>query len=418
MADRRLDVVVVGGGLAGLACARFLHLRGVHVELLEASDAVGGRVRTDAVDGFLLDRGFQVLLTTYPEPHHQLRVDQLDLQRFDSGALVRVDGRFHRVANPLRRPGLVWSTAVSPIGTIADKLRLGVLAADLMRVPPRGLLRRADCSTIEALRARGFTDRMIDRFWRPLFGGIQIDPDLEVSSRRFELILAMLIEGDAAVPAKGMGAIPAQLASDLPPGAIHLGSPVSAVTDSGVVLIDSQVVHARAVVVATEGPEAARMLGLADPGSRSVAAVSFAADVAPVPDRTVILDGERRGPATNVAVMSNVAPSYAPPGRALIVAEIPLPSPGPDAELVEALRGQLRAWWGSRVDGWQHLSTIRIAHAHPDQRAGTSLKRRVRLGGGRYVCGDHRDTASIQGALYSGRRAANAVLTDLRAGAV
>jgi hypothetical protein len=138
--------------------------------------------------------------------------------------------------------------------------------------------------------------------------------------------------------------------------------------------------------------------------------------VAPVPDRTVILDGEGRGPATNLAVMSNVAPSYAPPGRALIVVEIPAPPPGSDSELLGAVRQQLREWWGPAVDGWEHLSTIRIAHGHPDQRAGASLKRRVRLGGGRYVCGDHRDTASIQGALYSGRRAAGAVLTDLHGG--
>jgi phytoene dehydrogenase-like protein len=418
MADRRLDVVVVGGGLAGLACARFLHLRGVRVEVLEASDAVGGRVRTDTVDGFLLDRGFQVLLTAYPELHHQLRVDQLDLQRFDTGALVRVDGRFHRVANPLRRPGLAWSTAISPIGTIADKVRLGVLAADLLRTPPRDLLRRADRSTIEALRARGFTDRMIDRFWRPLFAGIQLDPELEVSSRRFEVILAMLVAGDAAVPARGMGAIPAQLAAELPDGTIHLGMTVSAIADSGVVLADSRVVNARAVVVATEGPAAARLLGLGDPGSRAVAAVRLAADAAPVPDRTVILDGDRQGPATNVAVMSNVAPSYAPPGCALVVAEIPAPPPGTDSELVAAVRGQLRGWWGSAVDRWEPLATIRIAHGHPDQRAGTSLKRRVRLGGGIYVCGDHRDTPSIQGALYSGRRAASAVLADLHGGTV
>jgi phytoene dehydrogenase-like protein len=295
-------------------------------------------------------------------------------------------------------------------------VRFSVLAVDLLRTPPRDLLRRTDRSTIEALRARGFTDRMINRFWRPLFGGIQLDPDLEVSSRRFELILAMLIEGDAAVPALGMGEIPAQLAADLPSGTIHLGTTVSAITDSGVELTDTRLVDARAVVVATEGPAAARLLGLADPGSRPVATVYLAADTAPVPDRTVILDGEGRGPATNVAVMSNVAPSYAPPGLALIVVEIPAPPPGADSELVSAVRRQLREWWGPTVDGWQHLSTIRIAHGHPDQRAGASLKRRVRLGDGKYVCGDHRDTASIQGALYSGRRAANAVLTDLHTG--
>src|SRR3954451_18829082 len=303
------QVVIIGAGVAGLCCALRLQEKNIPCVILEASDAPGGRVRTDTVDGFLLDRGFQVLLTAYPEPHHQLRVDKLDLQRFDPGALVRVDGRFHRVSNPIRRPRLAWSTAVAPIGTIADKVRFGVLAVDLMRTPPRELMRRTDGSTVDALRARGFSDRMIQRVWRPLFGGIQLDPELEVSSRRFELILAMLIEGDAAVPARGMGAIPAQLAAELPSGTIELSTAVSAITDAGVELEDARVVEGRAVVVATDGPAAARLLRLDDPGSRPVAAVHLAADTAPVPDRTVILDGDGQGPATNVAVMSNVAPS-------------------------------------------------------------------------------------------------------------
>ncbi len=178
-------------------------------------------------------------------------------------------------------------------------------------------------------------------------------------------------------------------------------------------LADGARVEGRALVVATEGPAAVELLGLPPVGSRAVTAVYFGADAAPVPDKLVMLDGDRSGPAGTVAVTSNVAPSYAPPGRALIVAEVLGPVDRDEVE--ESVRAQLRGWFGGAVDRWAHLRTYRITHAHPDQRPGFSARRRVDLGGGRFVCGDHRDTPAIQGALFSGKRTAAAVLTRLGA---
>jgi phytoene dehydrogenase-like protein len=414
---RRVDVCIVGAGLAGLACARALTFRGVECIVLEASDGVGGRIRTDHVDGFLLDRGFQVVLTGYPELHHQLDVHRLHLQRFEPGALVRVGARFHRVADPLRQPQHLLSTLFAPIGTPMDRWRLLRLLFDVRRGTPADVLRRpsppdADRSTLEELIARGFSDGMIDEFFVPLFGGIQLDPLLEVSKRRFEIVLRMLASGDAAVPVAGMGAIPAQLAGELPHGVVQLGARISAVDGTTVRVDGSQAVTARAVVVATEGPVAAALLGLPDPGSRPAACVYFGADRAPRPEPLVMLDADRSGPASDVAIMSNVAAGYAPPGRALIAAQVV----GTIARehLEDDVRRQLRAWFGSEVDGWDHLRTYRIPHGHPDQRPGFDARRAVRLGAGRFVCGDHRDTPAIQGALFSGKRAAAAVLSELR----
>ena len=412
----RTDVCIVGAGLAGLACARLLTRQGLACTVLEAGDDIGGRVRTDAVDGFLLDRGYQIVLTQLPELHHQLDVGALGLETYDAGAVVRVHGRFHRVDDPRRRPARALSTLTAPIGTFADDARLLALVVDLMRTEPRALLRRPDTTTLEALRARGFSDTMIERFWRPLFAGIQLDPDLEVSSRRFEVILAMLAEGAAAHPAAGVQAIPRQLADTLPPGTVELGAVVDRIDGTAAHLADGRRVDARALVVATDGPAAAGFLGLPDPGSRAESCVYYAADAAPLPDRMVVLDGSRAGPVNNLAVVSNVAPTYAPPGRALVAAVVPGAIVGEDAALEAATRRQLRGWFGGAVDGWEHLRTYRIAHAHPDQRPGFSPRRRVRLGDGVYVCGDHRDTASTQGALFSGRRAAAAVWADLGRG--
>jgi len=404
----RVDVVVVGAGLAGLAAARTLQAAGREVAVLEASDGVGGRVRTDVVEGFQLDRGFQVLLTAYPELDRQLDVAALDLQAFDPGSLVWFGGRLHRVGDPLRMPSALLSSARAPIGTVADKARLALLQQRVRRADPVALLRAPDVPTIDALRLAHFSEAMIDRFFRPLVGGIQLDAGLTASNRMFEVVLRCLTVGSSAVPAAGMGAIPTQMAAGLTEGTVVLGTPVASVAPGSVTAADGRGVAADQVVVATEGPVAARLLGLPPVGSRTVSCVWFAADQAPVPDKLIALDGTGEGPALNVAIMSNVAPSYAPPGRALVAAACPGLT---DADLEPAVRRQLRGWWGAQVDRWTHLRTDVIEHGQPEQRPPFHPKRRVALGDGLFVCGDHRDTPSIQGALFSGRRCAEAVLS-------
>ena len=400
-------MVVVGAGLAGLACAVALHDAGHDVRVLEAGDAVGGRVRTDHVDGFLLDRGFQVLLTAYPEAHRQLDLEALDLRAFDPGALIQLGQSSSVIVDPFRSPSRVIDAALSPAATLTDKLRIARLRRRVRSVHPASLLRGDDMTTVAALREDGFSDRTIERFFRPLFGGIQLDPSLATSRRMFDVIFRTLADGDSVVPSAGMQAIPEQLAARLPEGSIELGRFVRSV-EPGHVRTDDGTVAAPAVVVACEGPGAARLLDLPEVGSKSVGAVYFAADEAPTDEKLVVLNGEP-GPVLNAAVMTNVAPTYAPEGRHLIVAAMP----GEVAEgLAETARSTFADWWGPSVADWEHVATYRIAHGQPTQSPPFSPQRSVRSRPGVYVCGDHRDTASIQGALYSGRRCAAAVLAD------
>jgi len=402
-------VAVVGAGLAGLSCAVALHDAGIPVQVYEASDGVGGRVRTDHVDGFTLDRGFQVALTAYPEMHRQLDMAALDLQAFEPGALLWRNGKGSVVGDPFRRPTTVLSTVAAPIGSPFDKARIALLRHRLRGVHPARLLQGDDMSTRAALAEAGFSDTIVERFFRPLVGGIQLDPELNDSRRMFDVIFRMLADGDSAVPAAGMQAIPRQLAERLPAGTVHLDARVTATTPTSVAL-DGETIAASAVVVATEGPAASSLLGLAPVESKSVGAVYFAAPEAPIDDKLVVLDGTGRGPVLNVAVMSNVAPTYAPSGSHLVVAALP----GHDGDTIEAdARSQLRGWWGSQVDTWDHVATYRIAHGQPRQRPPFDPKQRVRLDDGRFVCGDHRDTASIQGAMYSGRRCALAIAAEI-----
>ncbi len=409
------DVVIVGAGLAGLACAQDLVAAGIDCRVLEASDGVGGRVRTDTIDGFQLDRGFQILLTAYPEINRRLDADALDLQYFEAGARVYLRGRFHRVADPLRQPLQLPATLTAPIGTLLDKVRVLRLVVDVRRHSVGQLLRRPDVTSAERLERAGFSGRIIESFWRPLFAGIQLDPQLEVSSRRFDIILRMLAVGSTAVPRHGMGAIADQMAATVPDGTLQYGAEVVAVQGSQVLLAGGERLRARAIVVATDGPAAHRLLGdrVLDPGSRAAACCWFSMPSAPLAGPVLILDGDASGPAKNVAVMSEVSPSYAPAGRALVAAAVPGPQ-GLDPGVTRRVEEQLSRWFDSTTADWQHLRTDVIPHGQPLQVPPLHPKQPVALGEGLFVCGDHRDTASIQGALYSGGRAASAVLRSLR----
>ena len=408
------DVIVVGAGLAGLICAHDLVQAGVDCTVVEASDGVGGRVRTDVVDGFQLDRGFQILLTAYPEVRQRLDLEALDLREFSPGAAVRTAHGTHLVGDPLRRPSQILSTLAAPIGTLADKARLARLVLSVRMTSAGDLLRSTDGTTSAHLQSLGFSAQMIDTFWRPLFAGIQLDPDLEVSRRRFDVILKMLSIGTTAVPAAGMGAIPAQLGGALPAGTVRLGSRVEVIEGTTVRLVGGEVLSARAVVVATEGPEAHRLLGeqVEDPGSRATACCWFTTAEPPRSGTALALDGTGAGPVRNLAVLSEVAPTYAPVGRTLVAASIP----GPDAlrpDLLSPVVEQLSEWFDSATSDWEHLRTDVIPHGQPRQAPPFAPRQRVVLGEGRFVCGDHRDTASLQGAMISGERTARAVLQYL-----
>lgn len=407
---KSVDVIVVGAGLAGLTSAYEIQRRGLSVVVLEAQDAVGGRVRTEFVDGFTIDRGFQVLLTAYPELAKQVDIDALNLQAFDPGALVWLNGRGTVVADPFRMPRSLLSTALAPIGSVLDKARIGLLRQRVMRTKAPKLLRGKDVSTVDALRDLGFSNKIIDRFFRPLFGGVQLDPDLATSRRMFDMIFRSLSQGDSALPTSGMSALPEQLATRLEADTIFLNQHVAALDGTTAITASGARITSRAIVVATESPAASGLLGLEKIESRTAGAVYFAADQSPIKDKLVVLDGTGRGPVLNVAVLSNIVPQYAPPGKHLIVAAMPGVIEG---DLQQMARTQLRSWWGAQVDGWQHLRTFRITHGGPEQRPPFNPKQSVSLGGGRFVCGDHRDTGSIQGAMFSGRRCGEAVAASL-----
>jgi phytoene dehydrogenase-like protein len=413
----RADVVVVGAGVAGLCCALTLQRAGHEVRVLEASDGVGGRVRTDPVEGFRLDRGFQVLLTAYPEVQREIDLAALRPGAFLPGAWVRRAGRFECLADPFRRPGEALRTALARVGTLADRWRVVRLRRRVRTGSLDDLLAGPSRRSEDMLHSEGFSPEMVDAFFRPFLGGVFLERRLDTSSRFLEFAFRMFSLGDAVLPAGGMQAVPEQLAGRLDPGTVRLGARVVALTAEGARLADGEQIAARATVVATAAGEAARLLPeLSVPASRAAACLYFDAEGPPPVGSALVLDGDGRGPVNHLCVPSEIAAGYAPPGRALVSASVLAPAlDEPDVPLEAAVRRQLREWFGSGVDGWRLLRVVRVREALPRQEPGPfePALRPVRVGERRFVCGDFLDVASLQGAMRSGRRAAEAAAAQL-----
>lgn len=411
------DVIIIGAGLAGLAAARHCAKAGLSPLVLEGADDVGGRLTTESVDGFLLDRGFQVMLDSYPEARAVLDYEALQLGRFAPGALVRRSDGFGRVADPWRSPLAGVGSLLSGVFTVGDALRMLRLRSDAMLSLEGEPVAHGEVTAARALHARGFSDRAINRFFRPFFGGVFLDPQLSASQEWFEFLFGMFATGSATLPANGMQAIPRQLAAALPTGSVRTKAQVRAVHEGVVELARGEQLSARAIIVATDARHASVLIPtMRAPAWNACATLYYAAPTSPLSAPLLVLDGEgRRGPVNHVCVPSDIAPSYAPPGQALISATVIGTPPTEDAGLDRDARAQMTRWFGDQVKGWRLLKIAHVPYSLP--RAAPRADARdaaVRVSAGVYACGDYLETPSINGALRSGRRAAEAVVADLR----
>ncbi|KOG36146.1 MULTISPECIES: NAD(P)/FAD-dependent oxidoreductase [Streptomyces] len=410
----RYDVVVVGAGAAGLACAGDLCAAGVRVLLLEAGDVVGGRMRTDRVAGFTADRGFQVFNTSYPQVKRRLDLKALRLRPFTPGVLVHTDRGLRRFTDPSRRPRESRDLLPGRLASGRDLLALSALSARDVLAPASVLRRGADGTTLDALASAGVSTHLVETFFRPFLSGVFLEDRLETSARFFHLVWRSMLRGSLCLPAEGVGAVPAQLASRLPQDVLRTGTTVSAVTPEGVALESGREVRSRTVVVASGQRVAAGLLpGLRVPGGRTVTTLYHATTRPPLDEPVLVVDSGRR--FLNTCVLTAVQPGFSTDGRALVSTSV-LGSPGPaDTDAVLRALGEVYA---TDTGDWEPVHRVTVTDALPAMPGPAPLSRAVRWAPGRYVCGDHRATGSLQGALASGARAARTVLDDLRAGAV
>ena len=411
------DVVVIGAGLAGLSCARVLHENRIDFVVLEKSGRIGGRIKTDHLDGYQLDHGFQVLQTGYPDLSQYTDLDSLDLKPFPSGVAVRYDNGFHVVADPRRHLKNIVSTVTSPIGSLADRLKLLKLVGALVRRPMEDIFEDPEVPTLEFLREWGFSDRFIQSFFTPFFAGACLDPSLNGSSRVLKYVTRLFSTGDAALPAGGMEAIPLQIAASLPEESIVFNQVVEKVEKGAVTLNDGSVVRAKHIIVAISQPATAKLLQINTPvESVGETCVYFSSEwQPPLTAPFLVLNGDGTGPVNNIAFPSLVAPDYAPPGKTLIAAVVLGNQHLHDENVADLVREQCAGWFGVEVERWQHIKTLRIYHALPNQSPPTSnpYKKPEQFSPGITICGEHTSLPGLQWALMSGAMAGRSVAEGL-----
>lgn len=407
-----IEVLVIGAGLAGLRCADLLAAAGRDVLVWEAKTAVGGRVRTDIVDGFRCDRGFQVLNPAYPELRRAVNVDRLNLQPFGPGVVVRRDQGSAVWAHPLRAPGRVPAMLASGGIRPRDLVALTRWASPALRPKQLKAQGNRDLSLKDALDRAGLDGelrRVIDRF----MAGVLLDTT-GASSNAFALLLArMFALGVPALPAGGMQALPEQLAVRIKERIAfeHRAFRIEPDGKDYLVHAEGARVRARHVVVATDAVAAAWLTTETAPTMHGVVTDWWATD-RPVPGPPMLaVDGRSHppGPVLNTAVISAVAKSYAPPGRHLIAASAVAERDGAVPQ-ESVMRRHAADILHSDSRQWTPLIRHVIPNALPAQQPPLSVRRPIRTPAGVWLCGDHRDTASIQGALVSGRRTAEAIL--------
>ena len=416
-----MHVVVAGGGLAGLVAARHLAEAGAEVELFEADERVGGRVRSRVVDGFTLDRGFQVLFTGYPAVGRELDLDVLSVRRFAPGATIAAPGHRSTLSDPLGDPGAAVPTLLNRDVTLGDKLRLFRLQRELRGRDPERLLAGDGTSVREYLADRGFSRAFLERFAEPFYGGITLDRSLSTSSGVFEYTFRMLTEGDTVVPAEGMGAIPAQLRrrAEAAGAVVETGRAVTAVSGDGAVETDAGSVSADAVIVATDPKAAGNLTGVETPSEGKACVTvhcSLPAHQSLDTGSRILLNAADGRPNT-VAPMSAAAPEYAPEGRQLLDATFLSERSADDDALAETVREALSSWYPENHFGeLEAVGVDRVEFAQfaqpPGFRAG--LPGVDAPDGPVYLAGDYTRWSSIQGAMESGKGAADAVLADLQ----
>lgn len=406
-------VVVVGAGIAGLVCARRLEQSGREVLIIEASDGVGGRMRTDLVDGFRLDRGFQVFFEAYPNAKLELDLGKLRLKDFEPGCLV-FDGKKMR---EVHRENLI-ETIISRWIPAADLMRLHQLGDELDDLTEAQIWELDDDSMIDFLKSRKISDKTIDRFFRPFFGGVFLDRELNVSCRLFAFVWQMLDRAPATIPALGMGEIPGQIAAGIKSESFRFGTRVSGLIRrdgrvNGIVLESCEEVEAEIVVVATDQASCSRITGIGTPQQgKGCTTVYFATDQKPLHESILMVNGSGIGIVNHVACLTNASRDLAPHGQVLVSATT-LDSPQmPDMELAECVRYELRDWFpDQKVDNWRPLRVDRLHHAQLTQEPGfIDRLTPSQPEPGLVIAGDHTTYAGIDGAVVSGQHAAAVIL--------
>lgn len=408
--------IIIGAGISGLTAAVNLHKAGKEVLILEASDRVGGRIKTDIVDGFRLDHGFQVFLTAYPEAKAILDYDKLNLKRFLPGSAVMYDGGMFEIADPIRRPSALFSTAFAPVGSISDKFKTLTLKNKLLSNSVEEIFNNPEKDTLQYLKEYGFSTKMINRFYGPFFSGIFLENNLETTSRMFDFVMKMFSEGHAALPSLGMEEIPKQLLNSIPINSVRYNTKVLNVVDNAIILENGEKLEAQNIIIATEATGlASAYIPKENQEYHSVTNAYFEAPKPPNDKAQVVINASKsKRYINNMTVLTNVSADYAPKGKNLISISYNGIDDFSNESISNNIKNELKPWLGEETNSWKLIKTYKIKYGLPKL---ATVKndidhQNIKLSDSLYICGDHLLNGSINAAMKSGRLAAEAILKN------
>lgn len=412
---KEANIVIIGAGISGLVAAYELELAGYAPEVLEASDAVGGRVRTDKVAGFLLDRGFQVLLTAYPEARRYLDYDALKLGFFESGAMIFKPGDVYVIQDPIRDPLQALTMAFSKVGTAMDKIRIWNLTNKLKKMSDEEIFSEPSMNTIDFLKKYGFSDTIIENFFAPFFRGIFLENDLHTSSRMFKFVFKMFSIGQAAVPQYGMQQIPNQLLAKLKKTKLRLNTAVKCIQSDGILLETGEKLPADKVIVACQPDRVLPQLDGQGCDHRRVINIYFSLEKSFVGKPIIGLIPNNDFLVNNFVFLTDVSKAYSQNGKALLSVSITKDVEADD-NLVKLVQIELEALTGISASFFNHIKTYEIDEALPkvDEFKYNLLPTQTKVHDHVYLAGDYLLYGSLNAAMLSGRRAAEAVILALQ----
>ena len=395
--------------------------QGYHnIIFIEASDRVGGRMKTDKVDGYILNKGFHVFLTAYPYADDLLDYKSLNLKYFESGVLIMKEGRVKKMMDPFRHPFSILKSLFSHIGTWGDKINLMKRRMEAIHTTESQVFEKFEVKTSSILKKKKYTNQIIKNFFQPLFSGIFLENDLNTSRRIFDYTFKMIAEGKVALPAEGIEAIPRQLADSFDKESFIFNTSVVSFLDKKVTLDTNEKIDTDIFICATDHNSLYSKLKneTIKNDHRSTTCLYFSSDTKPFAEPIVCINANDPKLVTNVVILTNIHKGYAPAGKELISVSLNGLAKANDQLLEEEVKGELEIAFGKQVYTWKLIKIYRIEYALPNQDyvLGKRQLNEIKLGTSTYVCGDHLLYGSMNAAMKTGKMVAEVIHKDFNPG--
>ncbi len=416
MDKKEYKINIIGAGLSGLVAARVLENHGYHPVIFEATSEVGGRIRTDEVAGFRLDRGFQVLLSKYPKAKQYLDLEKLNLKTLKPGAVIFKNGKQKRIGDPTRDASLLMPSLFSGIGNLADKWKILRLNIELRKKSPEEIFDEKEATTMKYLKDKGFSEDIISNFFKPFFSGIFLESELNTSSRMFRFVFKMFGEGDAVIPENGMGEIGKQLAANLKQTKFHFNTSVEQVTDSTLLLKNGEEIQSHFTIIATEASSLVSNLRNQKMDWKSCHCFYFTSNSSEIGGKIIGLVADESALINNIFYHSSIKETES--GEHLYSVTVVKDTDLSPENLEKKVRKELKQYCNIEAD--RMLKYYNIKKALPDLRLPQYgiMPTETRLNNRIFLAGDQLLNGSQNAAILSGERAALGVIETLEGGAI